>query len=88
MGKLKYLVFAEMLIDYKLKKEALKMGIFGKFMLGKGIWKACKRAFVSGGATIGATAATTGDADEVTTALVTVATWLISLLMDWIKHRK
>jgi len=88
MDGIKWLKIAEWYIDNKLKKEEIMFKLFGKFLVGKGIWKACKRAVVAGGSTIGATAVATGDADEVTTALVTVATWLVSLFMDWLKHRK
>ena len=61
----------------------------GRFLLGKGILKAVKRAIVAGGSTGIITAVTnTGDTDKLNTALVTVATWVISLLMDYLKHRK
>lgn len=58
-----------------------------KYKFLKGALKSIRPAILGGGAAAAATNAVSGSTDIPTTAIITVATWAINLLINWLKNR-
>lgn len=64
------------------------VGLMGKFKIGKAIVNSLyKVALPAGAVTAAATSSASGDVDIPTTAIITVLTWAVRFLIDFIKHR-